>query len=135
MFGSKYSSKNRELAEDIVKNNGCLISEYALDMSATKYSMVERDSIIAALSKATIVVECGIKSGTMHTADAAVKYLRKIAYYMPNQLTDKYDGNQMIVKEKGGDSLSTETDLLKFLDIISKKIEDNPVQMTLFDLN
>jgi len=125
---------NEKLASEILEKDGCLISEYAPEIAASKYTFVERDKIIAAISDATVVIECAEKSGTMHTADAAVKYLRKIACYMPNQLTDKYDGNQMIVKEKGGDSLSTETDLLKFLDKISKKIEENPVQMTLFDL-
>ncbi len=62
---------NKGLAERIIETGGCLISEYEPDAGVTKATYVERDAVIAALSDATVVIECGVRSGTMHTVDAA----------------------------------------------------------------
>jgi len=50
---------------------GVLIEEYEPDFKASRFTFVERDALIAALSDATMVIECNIKSGTMQTVDAA----------------------------------------------------------------
>lgn len=62
-------AQHKDLAEQIVAGGGCLVSEYKLHAPATKGTFVERDSLIAALSEVTVVAECGVKSGTMHTVE------------------------------------------------------------------
>lgn len=70
--------------------------------AATRGTFVERDSLIAALSEVTVVAECGVKSGTMHTVDAAVELKRKIACYMPSDLTKgSYEGNLHMIQNLG----------------------------------
>lgn len=92
---------NKNLAEKIIKTGGCLISEYEPDKPAYKSTYVERDKIVAAFSDATFVVECGIKSGTMHTVIAASEYQRQLYIYLPNERPDdSYDGNEFILNEK-----------------------------------
>ena len=105
-------SQHKELAEQIIAGGGCLVSEYKIHAPATRGTFVERDSLIAALSETTVVAECGVKSGTMHTVDAAVKLKRKIACYMPADLTNgSYDGNLHMFQNLGAIPLKNTEDL------------------------
>ena len=104
--------QHKKLAEEIISGGGCLVSEYKLSAPATRGTFVERDSLIAALSEVTVVAECGIKSGTMHTVDAAVKLKRKIACYMPSNLSKgSYEGNLYMVQNLGAIPLKDTEDL------------------------
>ena len=105
-------SQHKKLAEQIIDGGGCLVSEYKIHAPATRGTFVERDSLIAALSEITVVAECGVKSGTMHTVDAAVKLKRKIACYMPADLTNgSYDGNLHMIQNLGAIPLKNTEDL------------------------
>ena len=109
-------AQHKDLAEQIVTGGGCLVSEYKLHAPATKGTYVERDSLIAALSEATVVAECGVKSGTMHTVDAAVKLKRKIACYMPSDLTrGSYEGNLHMIQNMDAIPLKDTEDLKRIL--------------------
>lgn len=129
---------HKALAESIIKNGGCLISEYEPTAKVTKSTYVERDAIIAALSDATMVVECGVKSGTMHTVDAAEQMKRKLAcYYIADSSKGTYDGNEFMIKEKGAYKISDTTDLVPFLEELNKKeINEEPEaqQMSITDI-
>lgn len=127
-------SENENLSREIVAKGGALITEYLPEMEATTYTFVERDELIAAISDATLVIECGIKSGTMHTVKAALSYAKKLAAFHTDTGKGTYDGNDYIISEKGGFAVS-DTDSLKiFLDSIGvKKIEEEPKQLSLFD--
>ena len=109
-------SQHKELAEQIVASGGCLVSEYRIHAPATRGTFVERDSLIAALSEVTVVAECSVKSGTMHTVDAAVKLQRKIACYMPSDLTKgSYEGNLHMVQNMDAIPLRDTEDLKRIL--------------------
>jgi DNA processing protein len=64
---------NTNLANQIIENDGCLISEYKINQTASAYTFVERDRIQALLSNGVIVIETSIEGGTMHTANYAVE--------------------------------------------------------------
>lgn len=129
--------ENKPLSDEIVETGGLLISEYFPDATATQYTFVERDTLIAALSDATFVVECGVKSGTMHTADAAEKLGRRMAAYYTEMIgKGNYEGNKHIIDNKGASKV-VDTDSLKaFLESISEDGDggDDPVQLSIFDL-
>ena len=128
-----YPETNKQLAEDIVKSGGCLISEYEPEAKAISYTFVERDAVIAALSKATFVLECGIKSGTMKTVEVAEKLNRKIAcYYSKRKIKEGFEGNIYILKNKVSHKVSNKKDLRLFLDIVNTEDEaEVPVQINL----
>ena len=93
-------ASHKKLAEDILKTGGCLVSEYLPDAKVTRGSYVERDAIVAAFSDATFVVECGVKSGTMHTVNFANDYKKPIYTYLPTERPEgSYDGNEFILNE------------------------------------
>lgn len=108
-------AKNRELAEEIVSQNGCLVSEYPINTDATRWSFVERDGLIAALADATVVMECGINSGTMHTVRKASELQKPIACYWPIDFAKgSYEGNAYMIEKMGAKPLGN-TEALKRL--------------------
>lgn len=66
------------LAQSIIASGGAIISEYPPGMQATRYTFPERNRIIAALTRATFVVEAGEKSGSLITASAALDIGRDV---------------------------------------------------------
>jgi Predicted Rossmann fold nucleotide-binding protein involved in DNA uptake len=122
---------NKILAEDIVSTGGCLISEYEPDEEANKGYYIERDAFVAALSDIIFVMECGIKSGTMHTVDRAFEYKRLLGSYYPKDLSrGDYSGNEHIIKNKSAVTIADADEIGKLLTI---KKEDDNHQMTLDD--
>lgn len=56
---------NNELANNIVKNGGLLISEYSVGEEITKYNYAKRDRIQSLLSSVILVIQASNDSGTM----------------------------------------------------------------------
>lgn len=69
--------ENAELA-DIISQNGAVISEYPLGRQADRMTFPYRNRIISGLSQGVVVVEAGVKSGSLHTADAALEQGRSV---------------------------------------------------------
>ena len=133
-FNKITPKSNKVLADRILANNGLLMTEYAPDADASKYTFVDRDAIIAAISHGTLVMQCGIKSGTMHTVDAAVKMKRRIACYAGMLNMDIYDGNRIMIDDKGSEMVNSDAELELFVKkALSNGSSDGQfTQMTLF---
>lgn len=122
-------ASHKNLAEDIIKTGGCLISEYQPGTIVQKSNYVNRDKIVAAFSDAIFVVECGVKSGTMHTVDAASKYKRQIYAYLPEERPESsYDGNELIIEEKNGIKINDIDNFLENLETSNTQENYNSVQ-------
>lgn len=120
---------NKKLAQDILKTGGCLISEYDPDTKVFRGNYIERDAIVAAFSDATFVVECGIKSGTMHTVNAAIDYGRQIYCYCPDEIS--FDGNDSIL-ENNSDAIKVNNigEFINDLKILKPNKKSQSVQLT-----
>ena len=79
---SIYPSQNRDLAKRILSADGLLVSEYSFGTSVRGPYFVERDRIQAGLSNQVIVVETGIKGGTLHTVGFAEKNGIPFSYWI-----------------------------------------------------
>ena len=135
---SIYPKENLELAQDIVRNGGLLLSEYPIGQSCGRYGLVARDRLQAGLSKATIVVQTGVKGGTMHAVNATIasgKPLFAVEYRNPADTRhDKVQGNIMLIRDKCAYALKS-TNLNEAIAIIEGKSTKTPkvTQKTLFD--
>lgn len=74
-----YPKSNQWIAEEVLKQGGCLISEYPEGTRPEKYRFVQRDRLQSGMSQGVLVVEAMEKSGTMHTAEYAKKQNRRLA--------------------------------------------------------
>ncbi len=127
-------ASHKNLAEEIIKTGGCLISEYEPGTRVQKGNYVERDKIVAAFSDAIFVVECGVESGTMHTVNFAKEYKRQIYSYLPDERPEgSYDGNEFIL-QNNQDALKVENieEFLDDLETLKTKKTTKSVQQTLF---
>lgn len=76
-----YPSANKKLAVEIIKNGGCLISEYSPGEPPLKWRFIQRNRIISGLSEATVVMESPPKSGALITADFALEQNRDLYFH------------------------------------------------------
>jgi len=68
-----YPSENKYLAQNILDNNGLLISEVKPDTNFHSGQLVKRDRIQSGLSKAIFIIETAINGGSMHATNDAIK--------------------------------------------------------------
>lgn len=73
-----YPMRHRQLALDILRTGGALISEYEPEERAYQSRFIERNRIVAGLSDGVLVIEAAAKSGTMHTANFALEQGRAV---------------------------------------------------------
>lgn len=97
-----YPASNQILADKILENGGCLLSEYSIGTRPFKNNFIERDRLQSALSRGVVVVETGLKGGTMHTVNFTLQQNRILACYIHNDDIEEkqvYDGNEMLIRD------------------------------------
>ena len=109
-----------ELYNDILKNKGLIISEFEGDFAPAPWTYPKRNRIVAGLSKAILVVEAGLKSGSLITADFAKKYKRKICA-VPGQITSETSKGTLQLIQNGAIMATSAKDILEYFDIEWKK--------------
>ncbi|MCL6632347.1 MAG: DNA-processing protein DprA [Alicyclobacillus herbarius] len=93
-----YPPSHRALYAQIRKN-GLLLSEYPLGTPIARHRFPERNRILAALSKALVVIQAGDKSGALGTADMALELGREV-YAAPGPITSLHcRGSNRLLQE------------------------------------
>ena len=82
-----YPLEHHNLAGEMVKNNGGILSEFRRRIKPDKHNFPSRNRIVAGMSDATIVIETDIKGGSMITAELANGY-NKDVFALPGRVTD-----------------------------------------------
>lgn len=87
------------LRSQILAQGGLLISEYEPTRSARGYQFLERNRLLAAGSRATLVIEAPLRSGTLNTA-AWARVLERDVYAVPCYPGDsELSGNQKLLSD------------------------------------
>jgi DNA processing protein len=73
-----YPPSSRGLAERILKSGGCLLSEYPPNITAMPWMFPQRNKLMAGMSKVTLLIEAGERSGTLITAQNALDFNRDV---------------------------------------------------------
>ena len=126
---SIYPPENQDLAENIVENGGLLLSEYRIKSTVNRYNLVARDRLQAGLALATLVVQTGIKGGTMHAANTTLLAQKELfVMRFKNEATNNHEkcqGNAYL-HEKGAKYIKGSDDI----DKISEEIKNKKVVET-----
>ncbi len=68
-----YPPENAGLADEIASGRGAVISEFPMGRSPDRTTFPYRNRLVSGLSRGVLVVEAGLNSGAMQTADLAVE--------------------------------------------------------------
>ena len=80
-----YPKENIELANEIIRSGGAIISEYSCGTKPDKMNFPARNRIISGISSGIIVVEAKEKSGSLITVDFALEQGRDV-YVVPGNI-------------------------------------------------
>lgn len=110
----RHASYNIGLAEKIIESGGLIISEYPDKFPADKWTFPRRNRIVAGLCKAVLVVEAAKNSGSLITANFAIKYNRGL-FAVPGQINSIVSaGTNNLIKEGKAKMAVSGDDILKF---------------------
>lgn len=81
----KYPSSNSRMFQEIIRT-GAVISELVPGVAPSRWRFLQRNRLIAALTPTTVVVEAGIRSGSIRTAHNALELNREL-FAVPGPIT------------------------------------------------
>lgn len=95
-----YPKENYRFRDAIVESGGVLVSEYPPGTPPHAQNFPKRNRILSALSRATVVFEASVKSGSLITASLAADQGRDVYCLPPADIYDPaYSGNALLLSE------------------------------------
>ena len=114
----EYPAGNARLFSEI-QDTGALISEVMPSIKARPERFLTRNRIIAAMSRATIVVEAAFRSGSLRTAREAAELMR-LVMAVPGPITSPTsDGCHRLIGERCAEIVTSVSDAMELLEPIS----------------
>lgn len=130
-----YPASNKALA-DAIAEQGALVSEYFPDVLARAEWFPQRNRIVVGLSIGTIVVEAGLKSGTLISANLAAEYSRDV-FAVPGSIYSPQSAGCHALIQQGAKLVTSVADILEEWRFFSKsclRIEPEQEKSTETDL-
>ncbi|MFO7879208.1 MAG: DNA-processing protein DprA [Bacteroidota bacterium] len=127
-FDIIYPAMHRTVADNIIRHEGCLVSEFPSVAKRDPKHFVRRNRIIAGLSDATVVVESARKGGAMVTADIAGSYNRDV-FAFPGRVGDsKSKGCNHLIKTNRAALTESVDDVIYIMNWKGKNKNSNTLQ-------
>lgn len=123
-----YPSQHRNTAVEML-SCGALLTEYTSSQSIYRASFLARNRIVAGLADAVVVVESGVKGGSLFTAHMASDYHRDV-FALPGRVGDISSmGCNALIRNNRAALLTCADDLIEAMRWSSRR--DKPAQATL----
>jgi len=113
-----YPAENRRLAESIA-HAGALITEYPPGTPPRRHHFLERNRIIAGLSKVVVVVEAAARSGALNTARHAIDDNRDVMAVPGSIFSELSVGPNGLIRA-GAAPVTTPSDVLEVLGLVAE---------------
>ncbi len=124
-----YPKVNRALIEDIY-THALALSSYEDGTAATKYSFVNRNEIVVALSKCLVVTQADLKSGSMHSVNFALKMGKKV-YVLPQRIGES-EGTNALLKENKATIISDIDSFVNEMSLSTCKVSNSDDELLEF---
>lgn len=124
-----YPSENRQLANDILSHpNGVLLSEFPLSAKPLKWHFPLRNRIISGLADGLVVVEAGVKSGALISAELALEQGKEVFAVPGSIFADTSVGCHNLLRD-GAKLVATVEDILDEFGVENaKEPESTPLE-------
>ena len=127
-----YPSQHTGLAKEMLRAGGGLLTEFRSKTKPDKHNFPARNRIVAGMSDASIIIETGIKGGSMITAELANNYNKDVFAY-PGRVNDgKSAGCNYLIKNNKAVLLTDAQELIELMNWEEKKKPTAKKQKELF---
>ncbi len=109
-----YPASHRNLANEIIKNGGAIISEYEPDVQARDFHFLARNRIVSGLSDAVIVTEAAARSGTLTTVNHALEQGREV-FVVPGNITSPLSAGCNALIKQGAAPITSAEDVIEII--------------------
>lgn len=125
-----YPSVHKKTAIEMMENGG-LLTEFLPGTKPDRENFPMRNRIVAGMADVTIVVESGIKGGSLITADFANDYAREVAAF-PGDISRTYSkGCNALIKNDKAHLITDSSDLFR---LMNWETDTQKSKVTLLDL-
>lgn len=125
-----YPAKNSNLARHMTENGGAVITEYPPGTPPDAVNFPARNRIVSGMSHGVLVVESGIKGGSMITARYALDQNREV-FVVPHQLDyARGEGCNYLIKMGQGKLVQRLDDILEEVSIITNEVQSQRAVQT-----
>jgi DNA processing protein len=126
-----YPSQNSALAKQMITNGG-LLTEFKSQTKPDRQNFPSRNRIVAGISDAIVVIESGIKGGSLITAELGNGY-NKDVFAFPGRVNDtKSEGCNFLIKNNKAGLITSANDLIENMGWKKKKNISPKKQRELF---
>lgn len=116
-----YPFENRKLYSEII-SNGAVISEFPIGTKPDKVNFPRRNRIISGISLGSIVIESGIKGGSLLTAEFALDQGKEV-FAVPGYINSRQsEGTNEIIKKGQAKLITDVNDILQELEFKLKPV-------------
>ena len=109
-----YPASHKQLADEIIRSGGAIISEYEPDVEARDFQFLARNRIVSGLSDAIIVTEAATRSGTLATVHHALDQGREV-FAVPGNITSPLSAGCNALIKQGAAPVTSVTDILQII--------------------
>ena len=108
-----YPAAHRNLAKEIIRKGGAILSEYPFDTKPFKPNFLARNRIVAGLSDVTMVIESNVKGGAMSTANYAFIYNRDVMALPGRRVDDLSSGCNLLIRKNKAHLMECAADVIE----------------------
>ncbi|MDV4151182.1 DNA-processing protein DprA [Clostridium sp. AL.422] len=131
-----YPKNNKLLYQDIIKNEGLIISEFLPNTPPLAYNFPKRNRIISGISDKLVIIEATVKSGSLITVNYALSLGMDIMAIPGPVFNGNSEGCNKLIRD-GAKPFTEMQDLYDFLNInkeLYKKLEKNNYKTVLLNI-
>ncbi len=125
-----YPKANYNLAMEILKDGGSVISEFEPTQNTRSFFFPQRNRLMAGISDAILIIEAGEKSGTMITARLALDFGKNVMCVPGSIFNSNAEGVNYLIKE-GASPVSSAQDILEILNLDAGKLNKENILQNL----
>ncbi len=116
-LGRLYPQENLQLARDIVAEGGALVTEFPMQYPPDKRGFPMRNRLISGMTLGTLVVEAGVQSGSLITANQALEQGRQV-FAVPGRVDSPQSRGCHALLKDGAKLVETFTDVLEEFEVL-----------------
>lgn len=124
-----YPRSHFQLAKQILKRGGLLLSEFEPNQKAALWTFPKRNRIMVGLSHATLLIEAEEKSGTLITARLTSEYNRDLLVVPGSIFSNNSKGTHQFLK-LGATPVTSAEDILEALGIETRQAPESRVVLS-----